>query len=145
MKIMVVLLSVAAVLVAVSIPVPAGAMSPVGTFKYVRSHQTVKGRCPLGVGGPGTLSIARAKKGYVLRYLTGTTCRPASVCVLYGNCRAGNCVFSTTVTVDNEGGKVTNTAALRFAAGGATGAGHTVYRHPSGFTCTWTFQMRLKK
>jgi hypothetical protein len=25
------------------------------------------------------------------------------------------------------------------------GAGRTVYRHPSGFTCTWTFQLRLKK
>ncbi len=145
MKSLAVLLTVAAVLMTMFIPAPAGAMNPVGNYRFIRSHQAVKGRCPLGRGGPGTLSIARAKKGYVMRYLRGVTCRPASVCVLYGSCRGVRCMFSTTVTVDNEGGKVTNTAALRFAGHGATGAGRTVYRHPSGFTCTWTFQIRLMK
>jgi hypothetical protein len=145
MKNLAVLLSLAALVLTVSLPAPAGAMSPVGTYKFVRSHMAVQGRCPLGPNPPGTLTIARAKKGYVLRYIKGPRCRPASVCVLYGTCRGATCMFSTTVRVDNEGGKVTNSAALKFAGNGATGSGRSVYRHPSGFTCTWTFQLRLTK
>jgi len=146
MRVLTMLLTMAALLLTASIPgLAKPVLNPAGTYRFVLSNSSVQGKCPMGRNGAGTLGIVKTPKGYSLQYLRGMTCRPASVCVLYGGCRGGACLFSTTVTVDSEGGKVTNTAKLRFAGRGGNGTGRSVYRHPSGFSCTWTYSLLLTK
>ena len=74
------------------------------------------------------------------------TCRPPEVCRLSGSENDGTYTFTTTVPVDDEGGKVTNTAELVFtSANAAQGSGSSRYVHPEGFSCTWTFDITLSR
>ena len=74
------------------------------------------------------------------------SCRPAEVCRLTGSERGGTYTFTTTVPVDEEGGKLTNTAELEFtSANAAAGSGSSKYVHPEGFSCTWTFDIALSR
>ncbi len=123
----------------------AQAFDPTGTWKFTQSDSSVSGVCPMGGNGTGTMTITDAGGGkYALKYLSGMVCNPASVCVLSGTCHSSKCVFQTTVPVDDEGGKVINTANFTFDAGHAVGSGSSVYRHP-GMQCSWTFLLMLTK
>lgn len=123
----------------------AASSAPIGTWNFNLSDSSVKGMCPMGGDGRGKLSIMDDGNGkYVLKYLKGMGCSPAKVCVLSGSCNGSECIFSTTVRVDNEGGKVTNTAQLRFDGKQVHGSGKSQYLHPS-MTCSWSFVLTLNK
>lgn len=101
--------------------------------------------CPMGGNGSGSITIMDEGGGsYSLKYMKGMVCNPADVCVLPGSCDGTECIFSTTVTVDNEGGQVTNTAKFTFEANHALGSGSSVYKHPK-MTCSWTYLLMLTK
>ena len=116
-----------------------------GDYNFILSDSVVKGPCPLGQDGQGSLKISKSDAGYTLGYLKGMVCNPPNVCVLSGTCDGGHCIFSTTVVVDNEGGAVTNTADLTFDGNHALGTGSCVYKHPEGMQCTWTYFLTLTK
>ncbi len=117
---------------------------PSGTYDFILSGTVVDGPCPMGTDGKGQLTIEKSGEGYVIKYLKGMVCQPPDVCVLMGTCEGRVCKFSTTVPVDNEGGKVTNSADLTFIMNHAEGSGSCVYRHPK-MTCTWTYALTLTK
>lgn len=118
---------------------------PVGEWNFNLSDSTVKGMCPMGGDSRGKLSIMKKGNGkYLLKYLHGMSCRPAKVCSLSGTCKGAECVFSNTVRVDSEGGKVTNSATLRFQGKQAKGSGKSLYSHPA-MSCSWAFSLSLKK
>ena len=119
-------------------------LDPTGVWKVARSNSKTAGPCPMGGDGSGELNIERAGDGFTLTYGEGMSCRPAEVCRLTGSKTGGTYTFTTTVPVDNEGGKVTNTAELEFeSATAAAGTGSSKYVHPEGFSCTWTFDITL--
>jgi hypothetical protein len=100
----------------------------------------------MGGNGGGELKIEKAGDGFTLTYGDGMICRPAEVCRLNGSATGGTYSFTTTVPVDDEGGKVTNEAQIEFrSATAATGTGSSKYVHPEGFSCTWTFDIALSK
>ncbi len=120
-------------------------LDPSGTWNFNLSDSQVEGMCPMGGDGRGSLSITEKGNGkYVLKYLKGMGCRPTKVCILSGSCNGSECVFSTTVGVDSEGGKVTNTAKLQFDGNRAKGSGVSQYSHPS-MSCSWSFLLILNK
>jgi hypothetical protein len=126
-------------------PVPAAEIDISGDYNFILEESSISGPCPLGKDGQGSLKIAKSGAGYTLGYLTGMVCNPPQVCVLSGTCTGDNCVFVTTVTVDDEGGTVTNTANLTFEKNHAVGNGSCVYKHPGGMQCTWTYLLTLTK
>jgi hypothetical protein len=139
-------LAVLAFIVLGASPGAPGEVDPIGTWNVVRSASHSAGPCPMGGNGKGQLTIARADGVLTLTYGKGMTCRPAAVCKLTGSVAKGVYTFTTTVPVDNEGGKVTNSAELKFASGTtASGKGSSRYVHPSGITCTWTFTLALSR
>lgn len=121
--------------------------NPVGNWNFILSESQVQGMCPMGGDGTGTLTIKdMGEDGLAITYLQGMTCDPPEVCELPGFCSGNECVFSTTVEVDDEGGEVTNTAELQvIAPHHMEGTGSSVYKHPSGFTCTWTYLLTLTR
>ena len=125
--------------------VQAQAFDPVGRYDFTLTDSRIKGTCPMGQDNSGSLSIVKTAGGYALTYVQGMVCSPPKVCHLPGQCRGNECTFSTTVPVDNEGGKVTNSAKLRFEGRGATGRGRSVYRHPSGYQCTWDYKITMTR
>ncbi len=119
--------------------------NPTGVWNFSLTDSAVSGMCPMGTNGSGSITIMDEGGGaYSLKYLQGMVCNPADVCVLPGSCDGAECVFSTTVTVDNEGGQVTNTAKFTFEANHALGSGSSVYKHPK-MTCSWTYLLMLTK
>lgn len=124
----------------------AGDLDPTGVWKVTRSDSKTAGPCPMGGNGSGELKIEEAEGGLTLTYGEGMTCRPAEVCRLTSSETEGTYTFTTTVPVDDEGGKVTNTAVLDFtSATAAAGTGTSKYVHPEGFSCTWTFDIALSR
>jgi hypothetical protein len=124
----------------------AGAPDPAGTWQVVRSNSKSAGPCPMGSNGKGELTITRVGDALTLTYGKGMTCRPPEVCKLAGSVAKGTYTFTTTVPVDREGGKVTNSAEIRFASAAAgSGKGSSKYVHPSGMRCTWTFDLALSR
>lgn len=119
-------------LIAIAIGVTsAQAFNPTGTWKFTLSDSAISGMCPMGNNGIGTLIISKAEGGkYILKYASGMACSPGSVCILSWSCQSGKCSFQTTIPVDNEGGKVTNSEKFTFNGGHASGAGSSIYRHP---------------
>jgi len=136
-----------ALLVAVALgPVSwAGEVNPAGEYDFVLFQSSLSGTCPLGRDGQGRLTVEKSETGYRIQYLQGMTCRPETVCILSGSCRGDRCTFTTTVKVDDDGGKVTNSAELTFSGRQAQGKGRSVYNHPSGFQCTWTYLLTLTR
>ena len=122
----------------------AGDVDLSGTYDFILSDTVVKGPCPMGKDGTGQLTIEKSGNGYVIKYIKGMVCNPPNVCVLAGSCNGDECKFVTTVPVDNEGGKVTNTANLKFIKNHAVGSGGCVYIHPK-MTCSWTYILTLTK
>jgi hypothetical protein len=119
---------------------------PTGVWKVTRSNSKKMGPCPMGGDGSGELRIEAAGGGFTLTYGEGMTCRPIEVCRLTGSESGGTYRFTTTVPVDDEGGKVTNTAELEFSSvTAAAGSGASKYVHPEGFSCTWTFDISLSR
>ena len=124
----------------------AGDLDPTGAWQVTRSNSKTMGPCPMGGNGGGELEIEKAGDGLTLTYGDGMTCRPAEVCRLTGSETDGTYTFTTTVPVDDEGGKVTNAAEIEFtSATAATGTGSSKYVHPEGFSCTWTFDIALSR
>jgi hypothetical protein len=124
----------------------AGEVDPTGTWKVTRSNSRTAGPCPMGGDGSGELRIEQAGSDLTLTYGEGMTCRPAEVCRLTGSKSGGSYRFTTTVPVDDQGGKVTNAAELQFeSANAAAGSGSSKYVHPEGFSCTWTFDIALSR
>jgi hypothetical protein len=124
----------------------AGDLVPTGVWQVTRSDSKTVGPCPMGGDGGGELRIEESEGGLTLTYGEGMTCRPAEVCRLTGSATGGTYTFTTTVPVDDEGGKVTNRAEFEFAsARAAAGSGSSKYVHPSGFSCTWTFELALRR
>jgi len=124
----------------------AGDLDPTGVWKVTRSNSKTAGPCPMGGNGSGELRIEEAGGALTLTYGEGMSCRPAEVCRLTGSKTGGTYSFTTTVPVDDEGGKVTNTAVLDFtSATAAAGSGSSKYVHPEGFSCTWTFDIALSR
>jgi hypothetical protein len=121
-------------------------VDPTGSWRVARSNSKTVGMCPMGGDGSGVLEIEKAAGGLTLTYGEGMACRPAEVCRLTGSESGGTYTFTTTVPVDDEGGKVTNTAELVFtSAASANGSGSSRYVHPEGFSCTWTFDLTLSR
>lgn len=124
----------------------AGDLDPTGAWQATRSNSKTVGPCPMGGNGSGEIKIEEAAGGFTLTYGKGMTCRPTEVCHLTGSETEGTYTFTTTVPVDDEGGKVTNSAELEFTSATAgVGTGSSKYVHPEGFSCTWTFDIALRR
>ena len=121
--------------------------NPSGNWNFSLYESAVSGMCPMGQDGSGTLTILDQGGGALtLQYVTGMQCDPSDVCVLFGACDGNLCAFSTEVTVDDEGGKVTNSAELTLVAPNhLEGVGSSVYQHPQGFTCSWSYMLTLSR
>ncbi|WP_028580997.1 hypothetical protein [Desulfogranum japonicum] len=116
-----------------------------GNWNFSISNSKVEGFCPMGGNTSGTLAIFDKGKGkYVLKFVSGMSCSPPRVCILKGTCSGTDCTFSTTVPVDNQGGKVTNSAKLHFSGNSASGTGKSIYQQ-SGMRCTWSYALKLSK
>ena len=121
-------------------------VDPTGSWNVVRGASKRVGPCPAGSNGKGELTITRVSGVPTLTYGKGMRCRPGPVCILPGSVSKGLYTFTTTVAVDNEGGKVTNSAEIRFTSSKAgRGKGSSKYVHPSGISCTWTFDLTLSR
>ena len=124
----------------------AGDLDPTGVWQVTRSNSKTMGPCPMGGNGGGELRIEKEAGGFTLTYGEGMTCRPAEVCHLTSSETEGIYTFTTTVPVDDEGGKVTNAVQIEFtSATAAAGTGSSKYVHPEGFSCTWTFDIALSR
>lgn len=117
-----------------------------GTWNYTLSQPTVAGMCPAGTALSGSCSIAGGGGVYTLVYLTGSVCRPTSMCTFSGTLAGNNLSLSNSDIVDNEGGRTTNELKLTvYNKGYATGDGGSRYVHPSGFTCQWSYYVTLTR
>jgi hypothetical protein len=124
----------------------AGTVDPAGEWTITRSNSRTSGPCPMGSNGAGELTIDKSGGAFTLTYGKGMTCSPVEVCKLAGSASGGVYTFTTTVQVDEEGGKVTNSLKLSFdSASSANGKGSSKYVHPSGMTCLWTFDVALSR
>ena len=121
------------------------AFDPSGEWNFSLSNSKVKGMCPMGGNSNGVLEIENRGGGqYTLRYISGMTCSPAQVCILHGSCNGSDCMFRNSVSVDNQGGKVANSADLHFDSDAASGPGKSQYIHPA-MSCSWDFTMTLSR
>lgn len=118
----------------------------VGTWSYGTSGSWKKGPCPTGDAAKGDLKIAKKGKSLTLTFVSGRTCRPASMCTFTGTLKHKKYVGSNSAKVDSEGGKVTNTITLTLQSPkSAAGSSSSSYKHPSGMTCTWGSKISISK
>jgi hypothetical protein len=117
----------------------------VGTWSYQTSGDWNKGPCPVGKSGKGKLKIAKKGKGYTLVFVSGRTCRPASMCTFAGKAKGAKVTFTNSAKVDNEGGAVKNSIVLTFDKGKGKGKSDSSYTHPGGMRCTWGSKIALTK
>jgi len=129
------------------IPIPVDKLDLNGTWTFQTSHPTVTGGCPAGDALSGTAAITQEGMEVTLSYLTGPECRPAAVCSYAGTLDEDNqFVVSNSVTVDDEGGKVSNEVHLTvFDNGLAKGTSTSHYVHPKGFECTWQMSVSFMR
>jgi hypothetical protein len=145
MKILAVFLTVAAVLLTLSLPAPAGAVDPRGQYRYIRSRAVVRGGCFPSGGSQGVvvikLNTIPGGRRYMLHILH--PCRPPAICFLDGECHGINCKFEGLGAEKNKPGWKYYTLRLRFAYGDAAGRGR-IEHHYSGLNCYWDFRVVLK-
>jgi hypothetical protein len=144
-KTLVALLTAAAVLLTVSLPASAGRMSPVGSYKYIRSNSAVTGGCLPGRGSQGVVVIKRNPTGggYDLHFLH--PCRPPAICLLRGKCQGNDCRFGAVILKDpvKSLGYRSYTLILKFAHGDAVGRGRIEHKYPP-LHCFWDHLIALK-
>ncbi|MCD6499166.1 MAG: hypothetical protein J7M25_12820 [Deltaproteobacteria bacterium] len=117
-----------------------------GTWTYQTSGHWHKGVCPGGGPRSGRLTIQRRGHRFTLVFVSGSVCRPASMCRFAGTVHGRVWKASNHAKVDNEGGAVKNTLVLHAkSAKRATGISTSTYTHPGGMRCTWGYRVTLRR
>lgn len=113
-----------------------------GTWEFATSNH--QGGCPgsgAGFAMAGLMEIAQADTAISMQIVSGAVCDPASMCSFTGEIADGDLILWNSDTVDDEGGKVTNTLHLVFQNDSlAQGVGGSLYVHPK-MSCTWGWNM----
>lgn len=130
----------------VPIPIEPDLIDLNGQWLYTRSGASVSGMCPAGNPASGTISIAQTGSQVSLNIVSGSVCDPGSVCQFSGALDENQLVVGNSPTVDEEGGKVTNTMSLVVMANDSMhGTSTSTYVHPKGFACSWSSQVTLSR
>ena len=117
-----------------------------GTWSYSTQGSWKKGPCPTGGEAKGELKITQKGETLTLVFVSGRTCRPASVCTFKGKVTGDRATFANSTKVDNEGGTVSNEIVLdKLSNKAAEGKSSSAYRHPGGMSCTWGSKIRLTR
>ena len=124
----------------------AGKIDLNGVWEFSTSNHT--GGCPgSGPGFPmaGLIEISQSGAGIAMQVVSGAICDPASMCSYGGQIAQGDLILWNSDTVDDEGGKVTNTLHLIFANNSlAQGVGGSLYVHPK-MSCAWNWDMMIHR
>ena len=124
----------------------AGALDLNGVWEYATSNH--QGGCPgssAGLPMAGLMEITQDAAGIAMELVSGATCKPASLCRFTGEIADGNLVLWNSDTVDDEGGKVTNTLTISFISDfTGQGTGGALYVHPD-MACGWSWQIFLHR
>lgn len=109
---------------------------------YTTTNQTVTGPCPTGRADSGSCELIQDGDQFRFVIKTGRTCNPASICTFIGTVADGKYIGRNEVTVDSEGGTVTNTVEFVVNDSSAgTGSGTSTYSHPGGTKCEWRYDL----
>lgn len=130
----------------VPIPIEPSRIDLNGQWLYTRSAASVSGMCPAGNPASGTISISQAGPQVSLSIVSGSVCNPGAVCQFSGALNENQLIVGNSATVDEEGGKVTNTMSLVVMANDSMhGTSTSTYVHPKGFACSWNSQVTLSR
>ncbi|MDU8926945.1 hypothetical protein RXV86_06075 [Alisedimentitalea sp. MJ-SS2] len=117
-----------------------------GVWEFATSNHT--GGCPgsgPGFAMAGLMEIAQSGGVISMEVVSGAACDPASMCSFTGEIAEGDLILWNSDTVDDEGGKVTNTLHLVFQNNSlAQGVGGSLYVHPK-MSCTWGWSMLVHR
>jgi len=109
-----------------------------GTWVYSMSNLAVQGNCPVGSPITEDCTITQSDNSFTLESSAGS----------YSGTVSGadySCATSLTV-VDDEGGTAINYITFTTSSEtSASGTGSSVYNHPSGSQCIWTYGITLTK
>jgi hypothetical protein len=117
-----------------------------GVWEYATSNH--QGGCPGSHAGfpmAGIMQITQAGAAIAMELVSGATCDPASLCGFAGEIAEGDLILWNTATVDDEGGKVTNTLQISFISPEiGQGIGGALYAHPR-MQCGWSWDIFLHR
>ena len=128
-----------------------------GLWDYSTGQPSVSGRCPAGSAIRGQLLIAydydvpenpeNPMEGPItLDILSGSVCKPASLCHLGGVISGTGIAVGASAIVDDEHGEAIVAWSLWFESDKIGGGGATSnYTHPEGFSCDWAMDVRLTR
>ena len=117
-----------------------------GPWNFTISNTKASGPCPAGPNSSGICTIAQTGDQFHLEFVEGRVCKPDSMCTYEGTISGKEYNASNSATVDNEGGKVTNTIVFTASsAKAASGHGTSTYSHPGGMKCDWKFDFAIQK
>lgn len=141
-----------------SVPlVPPKPADIVGTWLYSTGQPSVSGRCPAGFPIQGELVISYDSSAPTTPYdvmegpialdiVSGSVCKPASLCHLRGIIDRTLVAVGASAIVDDEGGRAVVGWSLAFqGSDSAEGEATSNYSHPSGFSCDWAMDVRLTR
>lgn len=109
-----------------------------GTWVYSMSNLTVQGVCPVGSPVTEDCTITQTDNSFTLVSSAGS----------YSGIVSGTDYSGATslTVVDDEGGTMINYIAFSASSEtSASGTGSSVYTHPSGYQCIWTYDITLTK
>lgn len=141
------------------VPLPLVAPKPeqfVGLWNYHSGQPTVAGRCPAGTPTSGQVSITYDQSAaasdvllegpVMIDILSGTVCKPASLCHLRGHITENAVSAGAYAIADNEGGQASVLWTLHFTSDKtAMGTSASNYTHPQGFECNWASNLVLTR
>jgi hypothetical protein len=94
----------------------------------------------------GHMEIAEHDGGVTATLVTGAVCDPPVMCIYEGAVEGHVLAVSNSAIVDGEGGRASNGWALVFTGPGAgLGSGTSSYIHPEGYSCSWSYQISLRR
>lgn len=137
-------------------PQPEGSTAPVlapddiaGAWHYeTANHAIVACDFPVWRLEPaaGDMEIAPHDGIVTATLVTGGKCAPASMCLFDGTLEGSTLAMANRDVVDGEGGIAANGWAVAFVSGDrAEGTGTSVYVHPEGARCHWSYTVTLTR
>jgi len=120
-----------------------------GAWIYATSHHTLL-MCDFptspGQAMSGHMEIAEHDGGVTATLVSGAVCDPGSMCIYEGAVEGQILAVSNSAIVDEEGGRASNGWSLIFTGPGAgIGSGTSTYVHPKGYSCSWSYQISLRR
>jgi len=136
-------------------PIPGGSLSGLtadeigGAWSYETSgHAVIACDFPVWPLEParGDLEIAPHDGVISATLVTGGNCAPDSMCLFEGSFSGSLLALANRDVVDDEGGVAANGWAVAFTGpASAEGTGTSVYVHPEGARCLWSYAVHLSR